>query len=102
MNEHTHNTDFRLLFDKAIFKEKKIELPVFFGSNSDQLWQKHHVEKNHPECDMMAANIEMEVVHMSNNMIHDGLLDCQICQHKTTTKKAAIGKSISAKGTWWL
>jgi hypothetical protein len=28
------------------------------------------------------------------------LLDCQICRHKATAKKAPVGKPISAKGIW--
>jgi hypothetical protein len=88
------------LIDRAVRDEKGIELPAFVECDFQRLWRKHHVEKNHPGRDITGANIETEIAQVSYKLVKNALLDCQICRHKSTAKKAPVGKPISAKGIW--
>jgi hypothetical protein len=42
----------------------------------------------------------LEVAKVSQSLISKAMLDCEICRHKATAKKAPVGKPISAKGIW--
>ena len=88
------------LMDRCLRDEKGIEKPVFVDSDFNRLWKKHHDDKNHPGRDITVVNIETEVAQVSHTMVKKALLDCQICRHKATAKKAPVGKPITAKGIW--
>jgi hypothetical protein len=88
------------LIDKSVRDEKGIERPAFVDCDFQRLWKKHHDDKNHPGRDVTVANIETEIAQISQTMVKNALLDCHICRHKSTVKKAPVGKPISAKGIW--
>jgi len=53
------------LMNKILRDEKGIERSVFIDSDFKVLWEKQHMNKNHPGRDVTAANIETEVAKVS-------------------------------------
>lgn len=76
---------------KSVLLDRESKLPVFVLSQFEDLWNKYHVERNHP-CDRITKNLMDEVVSgvPESLIIAKRKEPCRGCQIKGNIAKAPV------------
>ncbi|XP_065315608.1 SCAN domain-containing protein 3-like [Gordionus sp. m RMFG-2023] len=74
--------------------------PIIILSELDEIFKKHHNDKNHTGVNTTIKSIETIYATVPVNKLKDYIKNCEVCSLKTTLLKAPTGKAIKSTAVW--